>query len=57
MNSKEEAARLLADASQSLNIDPQKLARVAGQFITPEGNQVYRVQISGRTSYVTIPED
>jgi len=47
----------LEDISESLNFDPEKLARVAGQFITPNGNQVYPVQINGRTVYVTIPED
>jgi hypothetical protein len=30
---------------------------VAGQVITPNGEQVYPVQINGRTVYVTIPED
>jgi hypothetical protein len=58
MNSKEESARrLLVDVSESLDIDPGKLARVADQFITPEGNQVYRVWLGGRKAYVTIPED
>jgi hypothetical protein len=37
--------------------DPDKLARVAGQFITANGNQVYPVQINGRKVFVTIPED
>ncbi len=40
-----------------MNVDPDKLARVAGQFITPNGNQVYPARINGRTVYVTIPED
>jgi len=41
MSSPEEAAhRLLDSISEPLDIDPGKLARVAGQFITPEGNQV-----------------
>jgi hypothetical protein len=43
--------------ANALEIDPDKLARVAGQFITPNGNQVYPVQINGRTVFVTIPED
>jgi hypothetical protein len=31
---------------------------VAGQqFITPHGNQVYPVQMNGRTVFVTVPED
>jgi len=30
---------------------------VAGQFITPGGNQAYRVRLNGRTVYVTVPED
>jgi len=53
----ETARRLLDSISESLDLDPGKLARVAGQFITPEGNQVYRVRLNGRTVYVTIPED
>ena len=58
MNSPEETARRLLDSiSESLDFDPGKLARVAGQFITPNGNQVYPVRIDGRTAYVTIPED
>jgi hypothetical protein len=40
-----------------MNVDPDKLAPVAGQFITPNGNQVYPARINGRTVYVTIPED
>jgi hypothetical protein len=57
MSNPEEAARRLLDSvSESLDCDPGKLARVAGQFITPEGNQVYRVRINGRTAYVTVPE-
>ena len=49
MNSREEvASRLLHSISESLDLDPDKLARVAGQFITPHGNQVYPLQISGR---------
>ena len=43
--------------SESLDLDPGKLARVEAQSITPEGNQVYRVRLGGRTVYVTIPED
>ena len=58
MSSPEEAARRLLDGvSESLDLDPGKLARVEGQFITPEGNQVYRVRINGRAAYVTVPED
>jgi len=41
MNSEQGASRLLDGLSESINIDPDKLARVAGQFITPSGNQVY----------------
>ncbi len=58
MNSEQDASRLLDSISEPMNVDPDKLARVAGQFITPNGNQVYPVQIkNGRTEYVTIPED
>jgi hypothetical protein len=58
MNSPEEAARRLLDSiSESLDIEPDKLARVAGQFITPEGNQVYPVRINGTMACVTIPEE
>ncbi len=58
MESREHAARrLLENVSESLDPDPAKLARVAGQLITPEGNQVHRVRLGGRTVYVTIPED
>ncbi len=58
MSNPEEAARRLLDGiSESLDCDPSNLARVAGQFITPEGNQVYPVQLNGRTVYVTAPED
>jgi hypothetical protein len=57
MRSSEEAARLLDNISESLSVDPDKLARVAGQFITPNGSQVYPVRLNGRTAYVTIPED
>ncbi len=58
MESREEAARrLLGSVSESLALDSAKVARVAGQYITPEGNQVYRVRLGGRTAYVTIPED
>ncbi len=58
MSNPEEAARRLLDSiSESLDLDPGKLARVAGQFITPEGNQVYPARINGRTVYVTVPED
>ena len=58
MSRPEETARRLLDSiSESLDIDPGKLARVAGQFITPTGNQVYPVRLNGRTAYVTIPED
>lgn len=58
MESREEAARrLLESVSESLDPDPGKLARVADQLVTPEGNQVYSVRLGGRTVYVTIPED
>jgi hypothetical protein len=58
MSSLEEAARHLLDSiSESPNFNPNKLARVAGQFITPNGNKVHPVQMNGRTVYVTIPED
>jgi len=58
MSNKGELARRLLDSiSESLDLDPGKLARVAGQFITPEGNQVYRVRLGGRTAYVTVLED
>ena len=56
-NSEETARRLLDSISESLDPDPGTLARVEGQFITPSGNQVYQVQIGGRTTYVTVPED
>jgi len=58
MNNPEEAARRLLDSiSESLDLDPGKLAHVAGEFITPSGNQVYQVRIGGGTAYVTVPED
>jgi hypothetical protein len=58
MNRPEEAARRLLDSiSESLSVDPDRLARVAGQFITPNGSQVYPVRLNGRTAYVTVPED
>jgi hypothetical protein len=57
MTKEEAARRLLREMSESLDIDPGKLARVEGQFITPAGNQVYRVRLGGRIAYVTIPED
>jgi len=56
-NPEETARRLLDSISESLNVDPDNVARVAGQFITPEGNQVYPVRLSGRMVYVTVPED
>lgn len=56
-STEENARRLLEGISESLNPDPGKLARVAGQFITPQGNQVYRIRLGGKTEYVTIPED
>lgn len=56
MNNPEEAARLLLDSiSESLALDRCKVARVAGQVITPSGNQVYPVRLNGRTVYVTLP--
>jgi hypothetical protein len=40
MESNEATARcLLQEMSESLDIDPGKLACVEGQLITPEGNQ------------------
>jgi hypothetical protein len=58
LNSREQVvSRLLDSIGESLYFDPDKLARVAGQFITPNGNQVYPVQINGRKMFVTIPED
>lgn len=54
---KENARSLLHELSESLDIDPAKLARVQGQFITPAGNQVYRAPLGGKTEFVTIPED
>lgn len=58
MESNEETARhLLHEISEALDIDPGKLARVEGQFITPAGNQVYRVRLGSKTELVTIPED
>jgi hypothetical protein len=56
-SSGQDADRILDRISESLSIDPEKLARVAGQFITPDGAQVYPAQINGGTVYVTIPED
>jgi hypothetical protein len=53
----EKAQCLLREMSQSLEIDSSKLARVSGQFITPEGNQVYLVRLGGRSAYVTVPEE
>lgn len=63
MNNREQAAsrlvasRLLDNISESLGIEPNKLARVEGEFLTPNGNQVYPVRRGGRTAYVTIRED
>ena len=56
-SAKENVRRLLHEMSESLDIDPGELARVEGQLITPEGNQVYCVRLGGNTAYVTIPED
>jgi len=56
-STEENARRLLEGISESLDIDPGKLARVEGQFITPAGNQVYRVRLGGKIAYVTVPED
>ena len=48
MSNPEEVARLLLGSiSESLGCDPVKLTRVEGQFITPEGNQVYPVRLNG----------
>ena len=41
MTNPEAARRLLDSISEFLDLDPGKLAQVAGQFITPSGNQVY----------------
>lgn len=58
MNSREQvASRLLNSVSESPDLEPDKLARVAGQFITPNGNQVYPLQMNGRAVFVAIPED
>lgn len=58
MTTPEETARhLLHSISESLDLDPRKLARVEGQFITPNGNQVYPVRLDARTVYVTVPEE
>jgi hypothetical protein len=51
------ASRLLDSTSESPNLEPDNVAHVAGQFMTPHGNQVYPVQMNGRTVFVTIPED
>jgi hypothetical protein len=51
------ASRFLDSISESLSIEPNKLARVEGQFLAPNGLQVYPVRHGGRTAYVTIPED
>jgi hypothetical protein len=51
------ASRFLDSISESLGIEPNKLASVEGQFLTPNGNLVYPVRHGGRTLYVTIPED
>jgi hypothetical protein len=56
-NPEDDARRLLDSISEPLDCDPDRLARVAGQFITPNGNQVYPVQLNGRPVYVTVPED
>jgi len=58
MSRPEEAARRLLDRiSESLDLDSGKLARVAGQVITPSGIQVCRAPLDGRTAYVTVLED
>jgi len=51
------ASRFLDSISESLSIEPNKLARMEGQFIAPNGLHVYPVRHSGKTAYVTIPED
>ncbi len=53
----ERVRRLLDSISDPLDCDSDELARVAGQFITPHGNQVYPVEMNGRTVYVTVPEE
>jgi hypothetical protein len=57
MDSEQATSRLLDGISESIKVNPDRLARVAGQFITPNGNQVYPVEINGRTVYVAVPED
>jgi hypothetical protein len=58
VSSPEKSARRLLDSiSESLDIDPGKLARVAGHYITPSGNLVYPVRLDGRRMYVTVPEE
>jgi len=47
VNSEQGASRLLGSISESINFDPDKLAPVAGQFITPNGNQVYPFKTNG----------
>ena len=54
---KQVTSRLLDSISESLDPDPGKLAHVAGEFITPHGNQVYPIQFGGKTVFVTIPGD
>jgi hypothetical protein len=56
-SAEDNARRLLHGMSESLDLDPGKLARVEGQFITHAGNQVYRVRLRGKTEFVIIPED
>jgi hypothetical protein len=52
VNSREQiASRLLDSISESLKFDRDKLACVARQFMTPNGNQVYPVQIKARMVY------
>lgn len=50
-STKENSRRLLHDISESLEVDPGKLARVEGQLITPAGNQVYRVRLGSKIAY------
>jgi hypothetical protein len=57
MNSERMPGRLLDGISESISIEPDTLARVAEQFITPSGHQVYPVWINGRMVYLTVPED
>lgn len=47
---------LLLGLGESLDVSADGVVCVAGEFITPNGNQVYPVQFHGGRRYVTIPE-